>query len=213
MGFPYTFLDGILDPRVAFMREGIEDLARPGAKLGERVHIGAYCVVAVSAYSTRMRSTGTLSSSATTCANTVFVPVPMSAAPEFTFPAGTIIPGYGYLRVWCTTARPATTNNGPDLNAGFNLSSEGGTVCLFSASVQIVDSVTFGAQVRDQSIGRVSGTWRLLGAPTPGSANSTLSGSGVRAQCVSRNRSARAKEKARVVGPGPFPSISEPRII
>jgi N,N-dimethylformamidase len=40
MGFPYTFLDGILDSRVAFMREGIEDLARPGAKLGERGFMG-----------------------------------------------------------------------------------------------------------------------------------------------------------------------------
>ncbi|WP_204298565.1 hypothetical protein, partial [Stenotrophomonas maltophilia] len=26
-GYPYTFLDGILDPRVAFMREGMEDKA------------------------------------------------------------------------------------------------------------------------------------------------------------------------------------------
>ncbi len=39
-GFPYSFLDGILDPRVAFMREGIEDLAKPGAKLGERGLMG-----------------------------------------------------------------------------------------------------------------------------------------------------------------------------
>jgi len=35
-GFPYSFLDGILDPRVAFMREGMEGKAKPGGILGER---------------------------------------------------------------------------------------------------------------------------------------------------------------------------------
>ncbi len=39
-GYPYTFLDGILDPRVAFMRAGMEDLAQPGAVLGERGLMG-----------------------------------------------------------------------------------------------------------------------------------------------------------------------------
>ncbi len=39
-GFPYTFLDGILDPRVAFMREGIEDKATLGGVLGERGLMG-----------------------------------------------------------------------------------------------------------------------------------------------------------------------------
>jgi N,N-dimethylformamidase len=38
--YPYNFLDGILDPRVAFMREGMEDLAQPGAVLGERGLMG-----------------------------------------------------------------------------------------------------------------------------------------------------------------------------
>ena len=32
--YPYTFLDGIMDPRVAFMREGL-DAAQPGAVFGE----------------------------------------------------------------------------------------------------------------------------------------------------------------------------------
>jgi N,N-dimethylformamidase len=34
-GYPYTFLDGILDPRTAFMREGLEGLVAPDLKLGE----------------------------------------------------------------------------------------------------------------------------------------------------------------------------------
>jgi N,N-dimethylformamidase len=39
-GFPYTFLDGILDPRVAFMRQGMEGKAKPGSILGERGLMG-----------------------------------------------------------------------------------------------------------------------------------------------------------------------------
>jgi len=39
-GYGYTFLDGILDPRVAFMRDGIEDQAKPGGALGERGLMG-----------------------------------------------------------------------------------------------------------------------------------------------------------------------------
>lgn len=39
-GHPYTFTDGILDSRVAFMRTGIEDIARPGAVFGERGLMG-----------------------------------------------------------------------------------------------------------------------------------------------------------------------------
>jgi N,N-dimethylformamidase len=38
--YPYSFIDGILDPRVAFMRDGMEDLAVPGAPLGERGLMG-----------------------------------------------------------------------------------------------------------------------------------------------------------------------------
>lgn len=40
IGYPYQFLDGILDPRTAFMREGMPDQAMPGATLGERGLMG-----------------------------------------------------------------------------------------------------------------------------------------------------------------------------
>ena len=40
LGFPYTFLDGILDPRVDFMRVGLEEQAQPGQQLGERGLMG-----------------------------------------------------------------------------------------------------------------------------------------------------------------------------
>lgn len=39
-GHPYTFTPAILDPRVAFLREGMEETARPGAVFGERGLMG-----------------------------------------------------------------------------------------------------------------------------------------------------------------------------
>ena len=39
-GHPYTFAPGILDPRVAFLRAGMEDLAQPGVAFGDRGLMG-----------------------------------------------------------------------------------------------------------------------------------------------------------------------------
>ncbi len=39
-GHPYTFTDAILDPRVAFLRDGMEDAARPGGVFGDRGLMG-----------------------------------------------------------------------------------------------------------------------------------------------------------------------------
>ncbi len=39
-GYPYTFGSGILDPRVAFLREGMEEIAQPGSVFGERGFMG-----------------------------------------------------------------------------------------------------------------------------------------------------------------------------
>lgn len=39
-GYPYAFVEGILDPRVAFMRRGLEEVALPGRPLGERGLMG-----------------------------------------------------------------------------------------------------------------------------------------------------------------------------
>ncbi len=38
--YPYTFLDAIHDPRVAFMREGMDGVAEPGVVFGERGLMG-----------------------------------------------------------------------------------------------------------------------------------------------------------------------------
>jgi hypothetical protein len=58
------------------------------------------------------------------------------------------------------------------LNSGLFLSGNGGGVYLFNSAGQRVDQVEFGFQVRDRSIGRSGGQWRLLSAPTLAAVNS-----------------------------------------
>jgi len=91
----------------------------------------------------------------------------------WTFPPSAIIPPLGYLVVWCDSSRPPSTNSDDWLNTGFSLNDQGGGLYLFNAAGQIVDSITFGPQIADLSIGRHDGSWALLSAPTPGSANAT----------------------------------------
>lgn len=84
---------------------------------------------------------------------------------KFVFPQGTTIPAGGYLVVWCDTA-----TNLPGLHTGFALSKSGETVSLFDAQTNRVDAVSFGLQLTDYSIGRVSEQWQLT-VPTPGATN------------------------------------------
>ncbi len=88
---------------------------------------------------------------------------------KFVFPSGTtMLPG-GYLVVWCDSQTVA-----PGLHTGFGLSKEGQTVLLLQNNTNIVDSVAFGPQAPDVSIGRIingTGGWQA-NTPTPGTANS-----------------------------------------
>jgi CotH kinase protein/Lamin Tail Domain/Chitobiase/beta-hexosaminidase C-terminal domain/Fn3 associated/Bacterial TSP3 repeat len=93
-------------------------------------------------------------------------------ADRWTFPAGVQIPGNGYRVVWFDASRPASTVGEPDLNAGLFLSGNGGAVQLLDSEGHPVDKVEFGFQVRDRSLGRSGGPWRLLSTPSPGTANS-----------------------------------------
>lgn len=91
---------------------------------------------------------------------------------RWTFPAGVTIEPRGFLLVWCDGQQPASTNAGGWLNTGHGLESEGGGVYLYTAEGRITDAVDFGFQPDNWSIGRVSGLWRLLASPTPGTTNS-----------------------------------------
>lgn len=57
------------------------------------------------------------------------------------------------------------------MNTGFSLSTESGGVYLFNAAGVRVDSVEYGFQVVNVSIGRTAADWHLLASPTPNAAN------------------------------------------
>ncbi|MEM7387430.1 MAG: lamin tail domain-containing protein, partial [Verrucomicrobiota bacterium] len=99
---------------------------------------------------------------------------------KFVFAAGTMIEPGGYLTL--NGGAPVVTVQGVFL--GFSLNGEGETVTLFDSAGAIVDTVTFGFQLADHSVGRVGagGVWRL-GRPTPGASNVPVlqgNGAGVR---------------------------------
>jgi regulation of enolase protein 1 (concanavalin A-like superfamily) len=81
---------------------------------------------------------------------------------KFIFPAGTTIPGHGFL-----------VRN--ELELGFALKAEGDTLYLRNAShTRVLDAVRFEAQGRGISSGRSpdgGSRWRPLAVPTPGAAN------------------------------------------
>jgi hypothetical protein len=87
---------------------------------------------------------------------------------KYTFPSGTTILAGGYLLVWCDSDTSAS-----GLHTGFGLNSAGDAALLLNNGT-IVDSVTFGPQAPDVSIGRIvngTGGWQA-NTPTPLTANS-----------------------------------------
>ena len=88
---------------------------------------------------------------------------------KFIFPQGATLPAGAYLLVYANN--PDGT---PGFHLGFNLNQSGDSVYLFNSVANggaLIDSVTFGAQITDLSIGRLpDGSWGLT-IPTFGSAN------------------------------------------
>jgi len=84
-------------------------------------------------------------------------------ARKFVFPA-TTIPAGGYLTVWCDT------NSTPGLHTGFSLDRDGETVSLYDASTNRIDALTYGLQLANYSVGKISGNWALT-TPTTNAAN------------------------------------------
>ncbi|MBI2949911.1 MAG: lamin tail domain-containing protein [Verrucomicrobia bacterium] len=95
------------------------------------------------------------------------------APTKFLFPTNLVIPARSFLVVWCDNA-----TNAPGLHTGFALEANGETVALYAASpggFELKDAVSFGLQIMDLSVGRVSGgaDFWILNMPTPGAANQT----------------------------------------
>ena len=82
-------------------------------------------------------------------------------------PAGYTIPPRGFLLVWADKKTP--TGSG-DLHVNFKLSKSGTSIVLYGPNSNLVDSVTFGAQISDISQGRYpdgSTNVYFMGSPTP----------------------------------------------
>ena len=91
-----------------------------------------------------------------------------ATANRWAFRAGTLLSAHGFFVVLCDDARVPS-----DQNTGFGLGASGDSVYLFNAAGIKVDSVTFGLQATDFSIGRTESSataWRLM-IPTRGAAN------------------------------------------
>jgi hypothetical protein len=86
---------------------------------------------------------------------------------KFVFPSGTSIRPGEYLVLY---ADSDTTSSG--IHLGFALNSDGEGLYLYNSSGQLLDSVEFGLQLPDLSIGRIGNTGRwTLTVPTFGQAN------------------------------------------
>jgi hypothetical protein len=90
---------------------------------------------------------------------------------KWAFPAYSIIPPHGFLAIRCDSDRPSAPGN-----TGFSLKKTGDQVFFFDNPIngeRLLDSISFGLQAADFSIGRVpngAATW-LLNVPTDGGAN------------------------------------------
>lgn len=91
------------------------------------------------------------------------------------FPPATVIGSRQYVLIWADS-------RGVGRHASFGLDRDGERIALFDAEGALRDSVSFGPQATDVSMGRdpeEPSTWRLFGQPTPGRANTTPGISGV----------------------------------
>jgi len=80
-------------------------------------------------------------------------------ARKWVFPSGSSVPANGFLVVYCNPLAAPSTTNVANMNTGFGLSSIGDRVFLFRRLVEgggLQDSVNFGQQVPDRSIGRIA---------------------------------------------------------
>ncbi len=88
---------------------------------------------------------------------------------RFVFPAGTGVPAGGYLVLSADNAVAS-----PGLHLGFGLGQDGDALHLLDPAGRTVDSIEFGFQLADRSIGRnAAGRW-VLGTPTLGAGNAAV---------------------------------------
>ncbi len=93
---------------------------------------------------------------------------------RFPVPAGYAVPAVGRLVVWADKETWQNSTNRPDLHVDFQLAKSGEWLLLYAPDGTLVDSVEFGPQIDNVSMGR----WRdgmpyvySLEVPTPGAPN------------------------------------------
>ncbi|MFZ9854529.1 MAG: lamin tail domain-containing protein, partial [Limisphaerales bacterium] len=93
----------------------------------------------------------------------------------FRLPPGTVIPPGGFLLLWADGQPSQSVPEKGILHLGFSLARGGEEIGLFAPDLSLVDSVTFGPQTADVSMGRFpDGDMSELipqEVPTPGTAN------------------------------------------
>ena len=90
---------------------------------------------------------------------------------RWALPITTLAPG-AFLVIWASGEDLVTRDS---WYTSFRLSCAGGYVGLFGPDGQVADEVTFGPQLADVSLGRLTGSnqWVAFPNPTPGTANAT----------------------------------------
>ncbi len=87
---------------------------------------------------------------------------------RFSFPAGVVIPSHGFYRLSCDSSRPASATN-----VNFGIRASGGYLYFYTPGLILIDTIEYGLQIRDHSIGRAAdgtGPW-VLNVPTLGGPN------------------------------------------
>ncbi|MCP5522620.1 MAG: lamin tail domain-containing protein [Verrucomicrobiales bacterium] len=93
----------------------------------------------------------------------------LTAGNTYAFPAGTMLDPEDFVVLWADAQGTA-----PGLHLGFPLSATGGELHLLRATFpvpELIDSVRYGLQLADLSIGRADPTTWVLNHPTPGALN------------------------------------------
>ncbi|MGE0562517.1 MAG: CotH kinase family protein [Flavobacteriales bacterium] len=93
---------------------------------------------------------------------------------KYAFPQNTIIQANSYLLIWADEDSGTTSY----LHANFKLSSAGEQIIISNIAGEILDSVSFGSQIADQSMGRCSngtGPFTYYSTPTPDAINCVIS--------------------------------------
>ncbi len=104
----------------------------------------------------------------------------LTNASQFTIPTGYVLQPGGFLLVWADKNTKANSPTNTDLHVNFKLSKSGSQIGLFAPDGQLVDSVTFGEQISNISMGRYpdgdEGSFVAFELATPRVANLLVGG-------------------------------------